>query len=248
MADSPESGGKPDEDGPVIQIGIPDLTPMESALAQISETSKSVNAAMEAANARLTETARSIPRVRFVTRQAGSSEPAAPRAAIASAEAPGGSVDATVSRTVATPVVATPNSEPAAADSTTVMHKGPMLKAPASERTVTPEVRGLRRSDVEVGNRREIPERREAGKGKGGRPPKDLTSKLHAEWVKLGSPKKITAAVCDELAEKYTVGEFDAAKATKAAKLRTKYLKKLRDRIRTAIRRVETRSATKLVS
>jgi hypothetical protein len=74
-------------------------------------------------------------------------------------------------------------------------------------------------------------------KGRGGRPPKNQTREIHAEWVRVGKPKR-TAAVCDRIAQTFFTFELEGL-------LRgSPQHRKVRERVRQAIQRVERRSAT----
>jgi hypothetical protein len=67
-------------------------------------------------------------------------------------------------------------------------------------------------------------------KPKGGRPTKDLTRNIRAEWVKMGSPT-VTAKVCDK------IGRIVFTKEAEVVKSGSKKHKRIRERVRQAIRR-----------
>jgi hypothetical protein len=73
-------------------------------------------------------------------------------------------------------------------------------------------------------------------KGKGGRPLKDQTRDIHEAWVKMGKPKQ-TAEVCDRIAKIFFGGELKGA-------LGSAQHRKVRERVRQALRRFERRAAT----
>ena len=123
MADSPGGKKDPDEDGPFIDIEVPDLdfASVEMAAKQFSETLNTIAAAADVSTLRTTEALTlaaqatsfaNIPRIRYVNRRAGTSEP--PRAAIASAEAPK-TVEVTTSPAVVIPEAGQPSNLPPAA-------------------------------------------------------------------------------------------------------------------------------------
>ena len=73
--------------------------------------------------------------------------------------------------------------------------------------------------------------------GKAGRPPKDQTGQIHAEWVKLGRPK-ITAATCDRIARSFFSAELKGIDAGSPEH------RKVREGVRQAISRCKPNSAT----
>jgi hypothetical protein len=72
---------------------------------------------------------------------------------------------------------------------------------------------------------------------RGGRPLKAQTRDIHAEWARLGKPRK-TAAVCDRIAEVFFPAEL------KGVRRGSQPHRKVRERVRQAIQRFERRSAT----
>ena len=74
-------------------------------------------------------------------------------------------------------------------------------------------------------------------RGKAGRPLSTTTANIHTEWVRIGRPK-ITAAVCDRIARTF-FGEELKKRSPGSAEHR-----KVRERVRQAIRRFEQRTAT----
>jgi hypothetical protein len=74
-------------------------------------------------------------------------------------------------------------------------------------------------------------------KGQGGRPPKDQTREIHAEWVRIGKPKR-TAAICDRIARSFFASEL------KGIHRGSPEHRRVRERVRKAIERIERRSAT----
>ncbi len=79
------------------------------------------------------------------------------------------------------------------------------------------------------------------GTNKGGRPRKDHTRDLYLKWVGMGKPK-VTGTICDTFAKEFFRAEFVKAKPG------SKTQKRIRDRVRTALRRAEKWVATKPVS
>jgi hypothetical protein len=74
-------------------------------------------------------------------------------------------------------------------------------------------------------------------RGKAGRPSSTTTGNIHAEWVKMGKPM-ITATVCDPIAKQFFPGELKGIARGSAQHRR------IRERVRQAIRRCEQRIAT----
>jgi hypothetical protein len=72
---------------------------------------------------------------------------------------------------------------------------------------------------------------------KGGRPPKDQTRNIHAEWIKLDRPE-ITWTICDKIAKIFFAEEL------KGIEGRSPQRKKVRERVRQAIQRYERRVTT----
>jgi hypothetical protein len=70
----------------------------------------------------------------------------------------------------------------------------------------------------------------QASRSKAGRPPLASTTEIHAEWVKMGAPK-ITARVCDK------IGRIVFTKEAGLVKSGSKKHKRIRERVRQAIRR-----------
>jgi hypothetical protein len=74
-------------------------------------------------------------------------------------------------------------------------------------------------------------------KGKAGRPPEEQTRAIHTTWVQLGRPT-LCAPICDKIAK-----DFFGAELRKARPGSKKH-KRIRERVRQAIRRCEQRAAT----
>jgi hypothetical protein len=72
---------------------------------------------------------------------------------------------------------------------------------------------------------------------KAGRPPKDQTCKIHAEWVRLGEPR-ITGTICDKIAK------IVFAEELKGIERGSPQHRKVRERVRQAIQRHERRVTT----
>jgi hypothetical protein len=77
--------------------------------------------------------------------------------------------------------------------------------------------------------------------GKGGSPPSETTKDIHKAWAEMGKPK-ITATVCDKLADTFFADEL------KGILRASPKHRKVRERVRQALQRCERRPATLLVS
>ena len=73
--------------------------------------------------------------------------------------------------------------------------------------------------------------------GRPGRPPSATTKDIHAEWVKMNKPK-ITAGVCDRIAKVFFSRELHGMSPGSAQH------RKVRERVRQALQRVERCAAT----
>ena len=73
--------------------------------------------------------------------------------------------------------------------------------------------------------------------GRAGRPLAETTDKIHAEWVRIGRPK-ITAPVCDRIARLFFSNELGTMPPG------SHLHRKVRERVRRALQRVEKRTAT----
>jgi hypothetical protein len=74
-------------------------------------------------------------------------------------------------------------------------------------------------------------------RGKGGRPIKEQTSSIHAEWVRIGKPQR-TSALLDRLAETFFADEL------RGVPRGSPQHRKVRERVRQTLQRGEKRAAT----
>jgi hypothetical protein len=86
-------------------------------------------------------------------------------------------------------------------------------------------------------NSRILAKQRSLSGGKSGRPPKDQTGKIHAEWTRIGKPHR-TAAVLDRIADAFFADEL------KGILRGSPQHRKVRERVRQALQRCEKRTAT----